>query len=118
MSRLTGRVSAAVVKALDAYGDDITIRDRHGNEYRTRAIVRRPTTDTVADATYSEYYFLLKVSEFDRIRTSIGDVTPPAFFGQEEIVYSGQRYVLHRSEPYEYYDGTRQVVRVWGVLAK
>lgn len=118
MSKLTGRVSAAVVKALAAYGDDITVRDRNGNEYRTRAIVRRPSTDTVADATYSEYYFLMLVSEFDRIRSSIGDVTPPAFFGEETIIYADQTYVLHRTDPFEYYDGTRQVVRIWGVLAK
>ena len=119
MSKITAKVKNTVAKCIDEYGDEIIIIDRNNTQYTTNAIARRPTFMLTGDATVSEYYFLLAVGEFDRIRDSIGkDATPPPFFGNDVIIFGGQTYVLRKSEPWEYYDGTRQVVRLWGVIKK
>ena len=119
MSKITNKVKSTVAKCIDEYGDEIIIIDRNNNQYKTNAIARRPTFMLTEDATISEYYFLIAVGEFERIRSAIGkEATPPPFFGNEVIIYEGQTYVLRKSEPYEFYDGTRQVVRLWGTIKK
>ena len=119
MSKITSKVAMAVQRALDEYGDPIIIVDRNGTEYYTDAIARRPVFLVTEDATLSEYYFLIATGEFDRIRTAIGkDTTPPPFFGNERVIYEGETYILRQSEPFEYYDGTRQVIRLWGTKKK
>lgn len=120
MSRITSRVKSTVEKCIAEYGDEITIIDRNNNRYETQAIARRPVYIQTLDATYHEYYFLMSRGEFDRITNLIGgkEATPPAWFGDEAIVYDGETYVLRESEPWEYYDGERQVVRIWGALKK
>lgn len=119
MSKITNRVRATVQKALDEYGDEIQIIDRNNNVYALNAIARRPTFLVTADATMSEYYFLVSVDDFHRVQNGIGKEADPApFFGDELIRYEGDEYVLRQSEPYEYYDGTRQVIRLWGTKRK
>ena len=119
MSKITSKVKAAVSKALAEYGDPITIVDRQGNRYSLDAIARRPVFTLTADATVSEYYFLIAAGDFQRIQAAIGmDASPAPFFGDERVIYDGDVYVLRSSEPYEFYDGTRQVVRVWGTKLK
>lgn len=119
MSKITAKVAAVVRQALDEYGDPITIVDRNNQSYFINAIARRPTFLVVGDATLAEYYFLVLRGDFDRICESIGkDSTPPPFFGAERIIFDGDEYVLRASEPYEYYDGTRQVIRIWGTKRK
>ena len=119
MSKITGKVASAVKRALEQYGDEIEIVDRNQNRYRLDAIARRPTFLVTGDATLSEYYFLISAGDFQRIQASIGlDSAPAPFFGREVIVYNGETYVLRQSEPWEWYDGTRQVVRLWGTKVK
>lgn len=119
MSKITNKVKSTVAKCIEEYGDDIVIVDRNNKQYQTTAIARRPAFTLIGDATLSEYYFLISVGEFERIRTLIGkDAAPPPFFGDDVIIFGGQTYVLRKSEPWEYYDGTRQVVRLWGTVKK
>ena len=119
MSRITTKVKNTVEKAIAEYGDEITIIDREGNQYQTTAIARRPVFLQTIDATYHEYYFLMSRGEFDRITDLLGmDTTPPAWFGGEQILFDGQTYILRRTEPWEYVDGTRQAVRLWGTLKR
>lgn len=119
MSRITAKVAQTVQKALAEYGDTIEVVDRNDNRYSLTAIARRPTFIDTLELTVSEYYFLVSVSDFNRIRGAIGaDASPAPFFGGERIVYDGDVYLLRQTEPWEYYDGTRQVVRLWGVKAK
>ena len=119
MSKITDKVKAAVVKAMSEYGDSIVLQDRNGNRYNIDAIARRPTILMTADATVAEYYFLVAVDDFRRVQEGIGmDSTPAPFFGDETILFNGETYVLRSSEPYEWYDGTRQVIRLWDVKKK
>lgn len=119
MSKITGKVASAVKRALEQYGDEIEIVDRNQNRYRLDAIARRPTFLVTGDATLSEYYFLVSAGDFQRVQASIGlDSAPAPFFGDETIHYNGEVYVLRKSEPWEWYDGTRQVVRLWGTKLK
>ena len=119
MSKITGKVASAVKRALEQYGDEIEIVDRNQNRYRITAIARRPTFIDTLELTVSEYYFLISIVDFNRVRSAIGnDATPAPFFGGERIIYDGDVYLLRQTEPWEYYDGTRQVVRLWGVKTK
>lgn len=119
MSKITNKVKSTVAKCIAEYGDDIVVIDRNNQQYQTTAIARRPTFLMTADATVAEYYFLIAVDDFRRVQEGIGmDSTPAPFFGDERVIYDGDEYVLRQSEPYEWYDGTRQVIRLWGVKRK
>lgn len=119
MSRITDKVRSAVTKAIAEYGDPILVVDRNGTSYTLEAIARRPSFLLTGDATVAEYYFLVAVDDFNRVRNGIGmDANPAPFFGDETILFNNETYVLRQSEPYEYYDGTRQVIRLWGVKKK
>lgn len=118
MSHITERVKGAMCRALRSYGDAITIVDRNNREYETRAIARRATFVETLDSVTSEYYFILSTDEFERIKGEIGEVTPPPFFGKEVIKHKGNTYVLRKTEPYEYFDGEQQSVRIWGSKIK
>lgn len=119
MSKITNTVKSTVQKALAEFGDPIEVVDRNGARHQLTAIARRPTFIETLDATVSEYYFLVSIDDFNRVREAIGlDAAPAPFFGDETILYNGETYLLRKSEPWEYYDGTRQVVRLWGVKAK
>lgn len=116
MSRITSKVASTVSKAMTQYGDLIEVIDRNGAHYQLTAICRRPTFIVTLDATVSEYYFLVSANDFNRVRAAIGaNISPAPFFGEETIVYNGETYLLRKSEPWEYYDGTRQVIRIWAV---